>query len=407
MAAPLLIDLSHTSHTRARTGVQRVARSLRASLGKQAVPITHDPFSGGWRTLEPWETDNLASLAASPKRGAKWPVRAQISGRLRRWFGDSVPVSAEVPRNAAGLVVPEIFSPAVAAAMPSLFGEVAGPRVAVFHDAIALRLPELTPAKTVARFPAYLHELLRFDGIAAVSNDSRDALIDYWHWLSAANPPPVTAIGLGIDGLASATTDDVSHRRDAGTAAGRGPTILCLGSIEGRKNHATLLEACEQLWAAGKTFELHLVGLANAETGAAALARVRALQAAGRPLRYAGPVDDAAVSAAYAQCAFTVYPSIMEGFGLPVLESLAHGRPCICSSRSALGEAAHGGGCITVDDVSVGALAAAIGRLVNDSREIERLSADARRRKFRTWSDYAADLTAWMKTLPRRTGGVR
>ncbi len=43
MSAPLLLDLSHTSHTRARTGIQRVARSLWRELGTAAQPITFDP----------------------------------------------------------------------------------------------------------------------------------------------------------------------------------------------------------------------------------------------------------------------------------------------------------------------------------------------------------------------------
>ena len=44
-----------------------------------------------------------------------------------------------------------IFSPAVAGALPALFARVGGPRVAIFHDAIALQLPDLTPPKSVAR----------------------------------------------------------------------------------------------------------------------------------------------------------------------------------------------------------------------------------------------------------------
>ena len=74
--------------------------------------------------------------------------------------------------------------------------------------------------------------------------------------------------------------------------------MLSVGSIEGRKNHLALLEACEALWARGQRFTLHLIGPAQPETGAAALARIRALEAAGRPLRYDGPVTDAAVEAA-------------------------------------------------------------------------------------------------------------
>ena len=102
-------------------------------------------------------------------------------------------------------------------------------------------------------------------------------------------------------------------------------------------------EMVDLLWQRGERFQLHLIGLANPKTGGAALARLRALQAGGRPIRYEGPVGDAKVDEAYAACTFSVYPSLMEGFGLPVIESLAHGKPCICSARGAIGESAREG----------------------------------------------------------------
>lgn len=392
MPAPLLIDLSHTSHTRARTGIQRVARALLAALGERAHAITHDPHAGAWRGLEAWERANLAAPGGAGKRGASWPLRARLRGRTRRLLGRP---RLALPAH-AGLIVPEVFSPAVAAALPALLAATTGPRVALFHDAIALKFPELSPAKTVGRFPAYLVELLAFDGIAAVSEDSRAALVEYWAWLGAPNPPPVRAIPLGME------PRDFSARGE-NSPAGAPPVVLSVGSIEGRKNHLALLDACEARWAAGDVFSLHLIGLAQPQTGAAALVRLRALQAAGRPLRYDGPVGDDAVARAYAACAFTIYPSLVEGFGLPVIESVAHGKPCICSARGALGEAAAGGGCVALDRVDAAALAAEIARLVRAPAERAALAAAARARRLRTWADYAAELTAWMAALPRRT----
>ncbi len=397
MPAPLLLDLSHTSHTRARTGIQRVTRSLRTALGERAVGITHDPHLRAWRVLEAWENANLAATGAATKRGARWPIGARVRGRLRRFLGQTAPLPAN-----AGVLVPEIFSPAVARALPSLFEAVRGPRIAVFHDAIALQFPELTPPGTVGRFPAYLVELLAFDGIAAVSEASAAALTDYWRWLGAPQPPPVRAVALGVD-LPSRTDT-------AASATAPSPDdirLLSVGSIEGRKNHLALLEACERLWAGGARFSLRLIGLAHAQTGAAAVARIRELQTAGRPLRYDGPAGDAEVAAAYAACTFTVYPSQCEGFGLPVLESLGHGKPCVCSARGALGESARGGGCVALDNVDETTLAAAIGRLLAAPAEVAALAEAARRRRFRTWREYADDLEHWAGELALRGRTVR
>lgn len=410
MPAPLLLDLTHTSHTRARTGIQRVTRSLYAALGRDAVAITHDPHAHTWRPLEPWENANLAADASSDKRGATWPLSVKLRGlarRLRRRSA-SPPLTSQIPglHSSSPVVVPEVFSAPTAAALPALFAATTGPRVAVFHDAIALKFPELTPAKTVARFPAYLRELLAFDGIAAVSEDSRDSLRDYWRWLGVSTPPPIKAIPLGVDPVSNAFRDKLPSPSPSDSPisnfSSERPTILSVGSLEGRKNHVALLDACENLWATGAQFELRLIGLAHPQTGRAALDRVRRLQATGRPLHYDGPATDAALADAYAACAFTVYPSLMEGFGLPVIESLAHGKPCVCSARGALGESARGGGCLALNRVDATSLAAAISRLLTDPQELTALATAARVRKFRTWSDYAADLTTWLHTLRRR-----
>lgn len=399
MRAPLLLDLSHTSHTHARTGIQRVARSLRAALGERALPVTHDPHLRTWRTLQPWETTTLASTAPAAKRGAHWPLTYRLRARLARLILPRPAVSPGLSTvDAAGLLVPELFSAPVGAALPRLFDVTRGPRAAVFHDAIALKFPELTPAKTVARFPAYLTELLAFDGIAAVSDDSREALRDYWAWCGVKNTPILTTIPLGIDTLTPVQNGDSPPP----SPRSAGPTILSVGSIEGRKNHLALLEACEALWTRGARFSLHLIGLAQPQTAAAALEKIRALQAAGRPLRYDGPVSEAALQAAYAGCSFTVYPSLIEGFGLPVLESVAHGRPCICSARGALGESARDGGCLALDKVDAPSLAAGIAQLLDSPEKLSALGAAARGRELRTWSDYAYDLRQWLATLPRR-----
>jgi glycosyltransferase involved in cell wall biosynthesis len=299
--------------------------------------------------------------------------------------------TASLPAN-SGVLVPEVFSPVVGRALPELFATNGSPRVALFHDAIALKLPELTPSATVARFPAYLVELLRFDGIAAVSDDSRDSLVDYWRWLGVSKPPQVRSIPLGV---LPQSRPAIGENPPGGVT----PIVLTIGSIEGRKNHLALLEACERLWQRGDKFRLHLIGLSHPKTGGPALEKIKVLQSAGRPLIYDGPVSDVKVDAAYAAATFTVYPSLMEGFGLPVIESLSHGKPCVCSNRGALGESARGGGCMTLDRVDVHALSEAIARLLHQPAEITRLSGEIRARRFKTWTDYAAEINLWMDEL--------
>ncbi|MCF7687572.1 MAG: glycosyltransferase [Cephaloticoccus sp.] len=381
-----LLDLSHTSHTRAQTGIQKVARALYHELTghDQAHAITWDHYADTWRELAPWELANLLATSPGKTRGARWPWPERVRSRWnRRGYASTLLPPSD------GLIVPELFSPAVARALPRLAAR--SPKVAIFHDAIALKLPELSPGGTVSRFPSYLQELLQFDGIAAVSDDSRQTLLDYWAWLGVPNPPPVQTIPLGLD---AASQTDVSPM---GAVP---PSILCVGSIEGRKNHIALLGAAEQLWNQGRRFNLRLIGMANTHTGKPAMQKIAALQQAGRPLRYDGPVDEVTLESAYAECTFTVYPSLMEGFGLPVLESLSRGKPCICSAQGALGESARAGGALTLAEMNLPSLADAMEQLVLNPSLLRQLGTAARARTYRSWSVYTGDLLDWMKTLP-------
>lgn len=393
-SAPLLFDASHTSHTTAQTGIQRVCRALFAELdaGGEAEPICYDPHLEGWRNLGAAERAVLTDRTggAGKSRGAKWTLGQKLRGATQRWMGRKPALPAS-----AGLICPELFSAKVGRHLPELLAAVSGPRVAVFYDAIPLKFPEYTPAGTVARFPAYLRELLVFDGVTAISEDSAQSLRDYWRWLGVPSVPVVEAIPLGIE-------QGIDVSAPAPTSSSAVPRVLCVCTIEGRKNHLALLEASEMLWSEGLRFELELVGMARPDTAGAALARIQQLQQAGRPLFFAGSVPEAELHAAYRRCSFTVYPSIVEGFGMPVLESLQYGRPSICSGLGALGESALGGGCLTLATVTAPALAGAMRQLLTNSTRLAALAEQARERKLKRWPDYARQVRAWMATVPRR-----
>ncbi|MEO6993351.1 MAG: glycosyltransferase [Lacunisphaera sp.] len=392
----LLFDATHTSHTAARTGIQRVCRSLFEELYTQgnARPVCFDPHLIGWRKLAAGELATLRDRrsGSGKSRGAKWTLAQKISGTTTRWRGGK----PSLPDN-AGFICPELFSGKVGSHLREIFPAIRGPKVAIFYDAIPLKYPELTPAGTVARLPTYLRELLQFDGVAAISADSAASLRDYWQWLGVSNGPPVEAIPLAVDPLSpTLATDAPRHRPDSL------PRILSVGTLEGRKNHLALLQAAASLWDSGVKFELQLLGLARPDTAKPALDLIATLQRAGRPLLFDGSVTDEHLHAAYRDCAFTVYPSLIEGFGLPVLESLQHGRPCICSGRGALAESAVGGGCMTLASVEADSLASAMRSLLEKPAELAALAVAARSRKLQSWNGYANAIVSWMQTLAPR-----
>lgn len=172
--------------------------------------------------------------------------------------------------------------------------------------------------------------------------------------------------------------------------------VLYVSSFTLRKNHLKLFEAAKRLWKEGIKFELRLVGSSTGNWGLRLVPEIRLLQAAGWPIRWLKQVDDRALHRSYRECSFTVYPSLQEGFGLPILESLWHGKPCLCGNNGALGEVAEGGGCFYIDQTSAASIAEGIRRLLTDRELYERLCNEARARTFRTWPDYIDRLIEYM-----------
>jgi hypothetical protein len=90
----------------------------------------------------------------------------------------------------------------------------------------------------------------------------------------------------------------------------------------------------------------------------------------------------------------------MEGFGLPIVESIWHGRPCICSRDGVMGELAREGGCLTADVEDVRALAEAIATLAEDRQLRHRLFDQAVARKLKTWDSYGEEFMGVLSASP-------
>jgi glycosyltransferase involved in cell wall biosynthesis len=116
-----------------------------------------------------------------------------------------------------------------------------------------------------------------------------------------------------------------------------GPVVF-LGTLEPRKNVATLLDAWERLAAGGRPVpELVLAGGSGGAHGAALLDRIGRPPLAGH-VRHVGYLEDGAREAFYKQARLLVLPSLDEGFGLPVLEACAAGVPVLASRCGAIPE---------------------------------------------------------------------
>ena len=153
------------------------------------------------------------------------------------------------------------------------------------------------------------------------------------------------------------------HSAGARTPAAddREDLVLCVGAIQKRKNIARLVEAFEQL---PKSWRLALAGAAD---GYGAAGELRAVEESPRraDIDVRGYVSAEALGSLYQRAGIFAFPSLDEGFGMPVLEAMSHGTPVVTSRRSALPEVA-GDAAVLVDPFDVEAIAHALLRLAGD-----------------------------------------
>lgn len=331
----IYFDTTKTGRPGHRSGLMRVSERLRAELGQAARAVTWSE----WR------------LGADAQRGDWW-------------------------------ITSELFSEAERPGLAEFLRQKPCRCAAVFHDAIPLRMPQITWPQSVARHPEYMKRLASFDLVFAVSAASRDELLGYWRWLGVENPPPVETLALGAD-----ATDDCRTLQPNLT----GRHLLTVGILEPRKNQTLLLEACARLWTEGLAFELHLVGRINPHFGPAVARKVDAVSHRFPGcVQYHEAADDTTVARLYREARVAAFPTVAEGCGLPLVEALWRGVPCVCSDLSVLRENACAGGCHLVPVNDLDAWTAALRQLFTDDTLHARLAREAVVRALPTW-ERAAD----------------
>ena len=384
----IYIDVTSAASSAMNTGVQRSIRGTYELLSSQGevTPLRWDFSARRYARLSPRETKLLTQpFAFSP----------QSTGRpgYWDWLTSRGVFQDKWTRRKRGLPLVTLLKPDDVFFIPDLcwdkrietWPELAGlpgRKVAIFHDAMPLRIPGQTDSKDQL-FARYVRELARLDGVICVSREVEQDLQYYWKAFGVT-PRPTFVLPWPVPFFGE-------RPHNPPNPASR--SLIYVSRLRLRKNHLVLLEACERLWQEGLQFSLDLIGIADAFVDTwMVLRRVRHLFRRGRAVRWRRHVNEKELTQAYQNCSFTVFPSRMEGFGLPILESLWHRRPVICGSNGAIGEVAGGGGCLQVDQNSAEELSGAIRHLLTDTAGYDRLYAEAGARTFRSWTDYGRDL---------------
>jgi glycosyltransferase involved in cell wall biosynthesis len=233
----------------------------------------------------------------------------------------------------------------------------------------------------------------RSDRIVVDAASTRD---DVERWLKIG-PSKVDVVPLGLGAARRAAPMPEPQLRAKLNLADK-PIVLCAAAKRPHKNLARLLGALA-LIPSDRRPVLVLPGYRTAYEDELR-ARADTLTVAGS-VRFLDWVDSSELEGLYAAAACFVFPSLLEGFGLPVLEAMARGVPVACSGTGALAEVA-GDAALLFDPRSEAEIAGAIERLLTDRGEVERLRSAGRARAARfTW---AATAAATLSTYARATG---
>jgi glycosyltransferase involved in cell wall biosynthesis len=320
---------------------------------------------------------------------------SEVVWRERAWHHASDGAAVRVGLKADDWVLTaELFCEAERPGLWDFLREKPCRLAAIFNDAIPISHPHITWPQSVARHPEYMKMLAAFDRVFAISRTSAEVLTEFWDWQGVERRAAVETILLGADFLKRGRPD---LGRAKGIATGAVPSLLTVGILEPRKNQAFLLEVCEALWSEGLDFELNVVGRVNPHFGKPVAARIAALRKRGRCVTHHEGVGDDVLLNLYRDARATVFPTIAEGCGLPVLESLWLGVPCVCSDLPVLRENADGGGCVAVAMNDKAAWVDALRRVLTDDAWVAELRGEAGRRVLPTWARTAEALRAGLE----------
>lgn len=310
----LLVDISELVQRDARTGIQRVVRSVL----KEWLENPPDNYR-----VEP-----VYATATEPYRYAR--------RFAAKFIGASVDNLSDEPIDfASGDVFFALdLQPQVQTAKATYYQHLRQRGVTVkflVHDLLCITQPDHFPPGSAEGFSSWLQVVGECDGAICVSQTVANELRD---WMSSrtwkrirdfqitANPN-----GANVDG-STPTRGLPDNADDVVAALKRCPSFLMVGTLEPRKGHTQVVEAFEYLWETGTDINLVIVGK-QGWMAERLIERLRGHKELNRRLFWLDGIDDEYLERVYAASTCLISASYGEGFGLPLIEAAQHKLPII------------------------------------------------------------------------------
>jgi len=342
--APIGID--YTPAYEQGGGIGRYVRDLIAALARLDPETPYRLFVAG-ATIE--------GLPQPPGANFLWrPTRLSPKWTARIWQRARLPIPVTHWTGHVGLYhATDFVMPPVPRGTRTLL---------TVHDLSFVRAPETASP----RLRAYLDQVVprsvrRADHVLADSQATKDDLIALYGTPEAK----ITVLLSGVSERFGQVTDPaqlLAVRRQY--QIGDGPYVLAVGTVQPRKNYERLIRAMAALPEDLSHVKLVVAG-GHGWLQAPIYQAVSELNMSDR-VNFTGFADDADLPALYSGACGLAYPSLYEGFGLPILEAMRCGVPVLTARTSSLLEVA-GNAAILVDPTSVGSIRDGLTRLLTDS----------------------------------------
>ena len=270
----------------------------------------------------------------------------------------------------------------------------------VVYDLVPILFPQWYVKGYSAVFERNLSELCaRASNIMCISNSTVN---DLKQFLGAQSDERIGILPLGLSLDVSMNNAEMSRLESVGLKSKpllvdgvpSRPFVLAVGSVHPRKNYQLLYNIWNEAASCSdqKLPDLVIVGGYGWHSDELKHA-IESAPTTACSWHVLTGVDDEQLSELYRQCMFTVYPSLYEGWGLPVAESLAFGKPCICSNRSSIPEVAPKELLVSLDPLDFQSWRSQITAMIRNRATREALMVRIKE-KFRQieWSDSGAVL---------------
>ena len=331
------------------TGNETYIRGLLQGLLEIGVPQVVAVRESGLRALAPTSDPGEAGVTA---RDADVPAH---DVRLLRRGSDVARLLIELPELARNCGAALLHCTYVAPPRSPV------PTVVTVHDVSFVRFPEAFTLRDRALLgTAVPYSARRARAVITPSEHARREVVELLG--IPEQRVHVTPEASGPEFRPVAPAERAEALRRCGVD---GPFVLALGNLQPRKNLRRLLDAWRRLREADLLEGHRLVLAGGAHGKREPVARIVAEAGLGDSVLFPGYVPHADLPALYSGATAFVYPSIYEGFGLPVLEAMACGAPVACSNAASLPEVA-GDAALLFDPLDSDAIAASLGALLAD-----------------------------------------